>query len=210
MIDTTLIPPANTFDEASYLRKQIAEAQKKLDTLSLDKQREWNLAQQRREFTASENAVNDARTRYKAIQELAVTHLVELYKTIENAHQYRTYTDIGGKVVREHVMPGNPIIDPEKKPGLDAVAQRLTQTLISEYQHRVRLEHAEQRFAELASTAYAAVAPATSGNVAEVSTVTEPEPVADESLTTAEVERLISTRLPGPDAEPTSGKAFVS
>ena len=146
----------NPTDEAAYLRRQIGEAQHKLDQLTINNLRERNLAQQRSEFASAQRAVVETRQRYTALQELASTHLAELRCGVENAHEYREREDFG-RTVREHVVPGNPQLDSEKRGSLDVLAQRLTQTLIAEYQFAVRLEHAEARLANLKTIAASAV-----------------------------------------------------
>jgi hypothetical protein len=155
MSTATLTPTT----EADFLRRQIADAEKKLAALNIEGQAERNKLAQQREFEASKRAVEDSRTRHANIQTLAIAHLADLKAGIVDAHLYRSITGFNNTVAREHVVPSNPQLDPEKKGTVDVLAQRLAQTLISEFQAAERFAYNEARFKELSATAFAAVAP---------------------------------------------------
>jgi hypothetical protein len=145
---------------AEHLKQTIADAQKELDTLSIEGQRERNRLNQQQEFTAAQNALNDSRSRHEALVNLSVTHLDDLRKVIDQSFLFNTSTGMGGTIVKTHANPANPQFDQTKRGAVDAAALKLATTLITLAEFSERLKYTTEKFNALSASVYVNVAPA--------------------------------------------------
>ena len=190
-IAATLTPAT----EVEYLRKTIRDAEQKLASLSVEEQRKTNLAIRERQYIAAKAALDQTRQRHASLQGIVEADLETLKRAVADAHLYSYVTDPNGahfhkgyRASRTHVTPANPQHDPAAQPAIDSLAQKLVQSIRSEFQARERLAHAEKVFAEQCRTSLAQVAPKTDPVLTEIQEGTptveieQPVPVSTKAI----------------------------